>query len=289
MHPATDSSAIPDRFVPYLALRPGTIVEEAEVIRYVDERYARAFGYASPSSLIGRHISIVIASEDRPRLLEFGTRRSHGSEAPQSYAFRGRRADGVDLAVDVTVKSLAVEGTIMIASELAADPRPFSRTNDLDLESIYAEHSPIVYAFLLRMLNHRDEACDVLQETFIQAWRELGKFEKSRGSICGWLITIARTRALDRLRAAKTRGRYEAASRSSTSAVEPTFLHDVDALKAKTALASIPLEQRRVLELAYFGDLSHTQIAQELALPLGTVKTRIALGMRKLREQLRCN
>jgi len=267
--------------------RPGVLVEEGELIRYVDDRYAKAFGYSSPSSLIGKHISLVIASEDQPRLLDFGRKRAHGDAAPRSYEFRGRRSDGIDIGVDVTVQSVAFDGKVFITSQLDSEPRTFSTSVPLNLELVYEKYSPTIYAFLLRMLRNESDAGDALQETFIQAWKQLDRFQAGRGTICGWLLTIARTRALDRLRAARTRGRYEAAAGVSLHEHESMSLLALDAGRAKTALTRIPPQQRQVLELAYFEDLSHSEIALKLALPLGTVKTRISLGMRKLRELVR--
>lgn len=284
-HDSAPSAQASDVVLPGYEYRPGVMIEEGGLIRYVDDRYAQAFGYRSPSSLIGKHISIVIASEDQGRLLSFGKKRVQGDAAPRCYEFKGKRSDGVDIGVDVTVQTLTHEGRVFIASQLASEP--FELTPPPDLELIYQQYSPTIYAFLLRMLRSEADACDALQETFLQAWKQLDRFHPSRATVCGWLLMIARTRALDRIRAARTRGRYESAAGTSLSEQETFSILSLDAARAKKALGTIPPDQRQVLELAYFEDLSHSEIAARLAIPLGTVKTRISLGMRKLRELVR--
>lgn len=273
---STNESRVPAVF----ASERGIVVEDREVIAYCDDDYAQHFGYQSSRELLGRHISDVIAREDQPRVLGFGVTRATDGLAPERYCFRGVRRDGDAFDVEVQVRSVPFEDRLLIASKI--EPRTASLSPDV-LTEAYEEHSPTVYGYLLRMLRNEAEAQDVLQETFLQAWKQAARFEGARGTIAGWLLMMARSRALDRLRAAKTRSKYEVEAVRVPVAEE--WRHSsFDAEKAKKALGRLPAEQRDAIELAYFGDLSQSEIASALGVPLGTVKTRIMLGMRKLRN-----
>lgn len=163
------------------------------------------------------------------------------------------------------------------------------------LEALYDRYSPILYALLLRILGRPEDAQEVLQEAFVQVWRRASSFDSSRGSEAAWLISIARSRGIDRLRARRIRDEREseAGREISTggSSVEKTtgqehaiFAEERRAVRA--ALAELPDNQRIPLELAYFEGLTQSEIATRLNEPLGTIKTRIQLGMKKLRERL---
>jgi RNA polymerase sigma-70 factor (ECF subfamily) len=118
-------------------------------------------------------------------------------------------------------------------------------------------------------------------------WTTAGTFDAGRGSVAGWLISITRSRSFDRLRNRVTRAKYEQASSLFTNpAADPE--HEAGEAQARThllhALETLPTEQRRVIELAYFAGLSATEIALRLGTPLGTVKTRVRMGLMKLRR-----
>ena len=159
------------------------------------------------------------------------------------------------------------------------------------LASIYDQYASILLGLLLRILRSRGEAEDVLQEVFLQVWRRAGDFDESRGRGFTWLVTLARSRAIDRLRALDSRSRTAAASASEPS----DFVSDAsaDTFRAEqreivqAALAQLPDEQRRTLLLAYEEGLTQTEIAERTGQPLGTVKTRTRSGLMKLREMLR--
>jgi RNA polymerase sigma-70 factor, ECF subfamily len=168
---------------------------------------------------------------------------------------------------------------------------------DLDaFERLYDRHSSTLYAVLLRILANPDDAQEVLQETFVKAWTNAKMFDSVRGSDVAWLISIARSRGIDRLRSRKIRGHREdeAGREVSTSLgfVEKRTGAD-DAIQAEErtavhgALAELPEPQRVALSLAYFEGLSQSEIAAKLGEPLGTIKTRMQLGMKKLRERLK--
>ena len=159
------------------------------------------------------------------------------------------------------------------------------------LSRLFELHSPIVLGLLVRILGSRAEAEEVLQETFLQVWMQADRFDEARSTPRGWLLMLARSRALDRLRRRDSRRRREEeVSVDSDSATLPTGTDRLEAAERKTrigsALGLLSPEQRHCIELAFFEGLTHTQIAERLKAPLGTVKSRILLGMNKLRQAL---
>jgi RNA polymerase sigma-70 factor (ECF subfamily) len=165
-----------------------------------------------------------------------------------------------------------------------------ARGDETALAACYDRYRVILFSIILRILNDRQEAEDCLQEVFLQVWRRAGDFDEARGRAFTWLVTIARSRSLDRLRASGSRLRLatEAAQvphEDIADAAEEAVQSEEGAL-VREALAELPEEQRRALLLAYFEGLTQTEIAARLGDPLGTVKTRMRSGMIKLRELL---
>ena len=167
------------------------------------------------------------------------------------------------------------------------------------LSALYDRWHGVVSALADRILADADEADDVVEETFWQAWRNAGRFDASRGSVQTWLLTIARTRSLDRLRARRRRREQSADADGPDSSPSIASLAPDPAADASTgaeqgeqrkfvraALAELPAEQRTTLELAYFGGLSQSEIAARMHEPLGTVKTRTRMALQKLRDAL---
>ena len=162
-------------------------------------------------------------------------------------------------------------------------------------EQLYDRHSSTLYALLLRILSNADDAQEVLQETFVKAWTNAKMFDSVRGSDVAWLISIARSRGIDRLRSRRIRvNREDEAGREistvsgfvdRTSGVDKA-IESQQRVAVHGALAELPAPQRTALELAYFQGLSQSEIAERLGEPLGTIKTRMQLGMKKLRERL---
>ena len=160
------------------------------------------------------------------------------------------------------------------------------------LASLYDRYRLILFSLVLRILHSRDEAEDVLQELFLQVWKRASDFDEARGRPFTWLVTLARSRAIDRLRSLNAR---ERTATEAARAVGPESFSDAvdDAIRSqesvvvRRALAELPEEQRDALMLAYFEGLTQTEIATRLGAPLGTVKTRMRSGMMKLRELLR--
>jgi RNA polymerase sigma-70 factor, ECF subfamily len=162
-------------------------------------------------------------------------------------------------------------------------------------ESLYDRYASTIYALLLRILSNADDAQEVLQETFTKAWTSAKMFDAVRGSEVAWLISIARSRGIDRLRSRKIRvEREDEAGREisvrSSFVDQSTGVDDAiqnqERVAVRSALAELPEPQRIALELAYFDGLSQSEIAATLQEPLGTIKTRMQLGMKKLRERL---
>lgn len=162
-------------------------------------------------------------------------------------------------------------------------------------ESFYDQHAPTLFGVLTKVLASRSEAEDVLQEAFEQVWRTAGSFDPRRGAAIGWLISIGRSRALDRLRSASLRTKREREAAIEDARFSPNGdqmsgfrFAAVNELReaVKAALAEIPDDQKRALELAYYKGMTQVEIAGSLGQPLGTVKTRMLLGMKKLRLRL---
>lgn len=158
------------------------------------------------------------------------------------------------------------------------------------LARLYDRYRLILFGLTMRILNSRPEAEDVLQEVFLQVWRRASDFDPQRGKPFTWLVTLTRSRAIDRLRQLGARNRLaESASEvlpeQSSDAVTDT-LHAEQREIVMSALAQLPEEQKRALLLAYYEGLTQSEIAEKLATPLGTIKTRMRTGMMKLRELL---
>jgi RNA polymerase sigma-70 factor (ECF subfamily) len=163
------------------------------------------------------------------------------------------------------------------------------------LSEFYDRWFPIVNCLATRMLKAPADAEDVVEETFWQAWRQADRFDPQRGTVQTWLLTMARSRVLDRLRAYRRRREDSIDSTPNVEvndfAVSPTdpslaVEHAERKQLVLAALADLPKEQREALELGYFGGLSQSEIAQRTGLPLGTIKTRTRLAMLKLRDRL---
>jgi len=155
------------------------------------------------------------------------------------------------------------------------------------LEALYRRHAPRAMGVALRVLRERSDAEEVLQETFMEVWKRAREYTPLRGSVEAWLLTIARTRAIDRLRSRAARGRMVEAKSAEPLESGPSLPDALssaaqDARRVLSALEALPAEQRRALELAYWEGLSQTEIAERTGQPLGTVKTRVRLALAKL-------
>ena len=195
----------------------------------------------------------------------------------------------------------AVASTAPRGSDLDAELiRRMQSGDERALGAFYDRWFPIVNGLVARMLKSADDVEDVVEETFWQVWRQADRFAERRGSVQTWILTIARSRALDRLRAVRRRREDsidDDGGENLPSNAEPTFAQPATdpslAVEHKErrqmimgALDELPREQREALELGYFGGLSQSEIAERTGQPLGTIKTRMRLAMQKLRDRL---
>jgi RNA polymerase sigma-70 factor (ECF subfamily) len=195
---------------------------------------------------------------------------------------------------DVAPAGAAPETGRAVESEDEALVRRMAAGDEQALGALYDRWHAIVHGVVSRLLRQPDDVDDVVEETFWQAWRQAARFDRTRGAVQTWLLTIARSRALDRVRAVRRRREEPLEGDDGQVVVQQAAEGDpgLDAEASErrrivvAALAGLPAEQREALELGYFGGLSQTEIAERTGQPLGTVKTRMRLAMQKLRSQL---
>lgn len=160
------------------------------------------------------------------------------------------------------------------------------------LTDLYDRHGRSVYALASRILGDPAEAEDLTQDVFTLAWKNAARYDPARGAVAAWLLVTTRTRAIDRIRARRSRpqsgsdddGRKMAAIPDGSPSVDVIVATSQDAARVRGALADLPVDQRDALELAYFQGLSHSEIAERTGIPLGTIKTRIRSGLQRLRD-----
>lgn len=152
------------------------------------------------------------------------------------------------------------------------------------MAELYERYSPVVYAVALRVLGDNGAAEDVLQEIFMQVWRNPASFQSTRGNLVPWLAVITRNRAVDVLR--KRRPQTEVSE--NLISIEPDLASETDRSRAvdkvRAVLKDMPAAQRSALEMAYFEGYSHSEISEKTGEPLGTIKTRIRAGLMMLRN-----
>jgi len=170
--------------------------------------------------------------------------------------------------------------------------RSLARGEMSALNALYDSTSRLVFGLVVRILGDRSSAEEVVLDVYTQVWRQAHSFDASRGVPLAWMMTIARTRAIDRLRSTKLyqqrKEPLDLVMNKSATAADPeeeTASSERQTL-VRSALESLSPDQREVLELAYYSGLSHSEIAARLGQPLGTVKTRVRLGMMKLCDLL---
>jgi len=159
-------------------------------------------------------------------------------------------------------------------------------------EQLYDRHSRAVYGLILRILQQAGTAEEVVQDVFLQLWRNAEHYDESRGPFLPWLLTLARNRALDtlRLKSERQRRREEQAEELPPVVASPEFEKQLDekrrAEKVRALIGALQPQQKRAIELAYFEGLSHSEIAEKMKEPLGTVKSWIRNGLLRLKEEL---
>jgi RNA polymerase sigma-70 factor, ECF subfamily len=159
-------------------------------------------------------------------------------------------------------------------------------------ETIYERHCGAAFSLAYRMCGKRALAEDVAQEAFLSIWRSGGRYDRARGSVRTWVLGIVHNRAIDALRKSVVHERRRASDEGIEERFEARERTEVEAARREEAetirgmLDTLPDEQSRVIELAYFGGFTHSEIAEMLGAPIGTVKGRMRLGLEKLRGQL---
>jgi RNA polymerase sigma-70 factor, ECF subfamily len=152
------------------------------------------------------------------------------------------------------------------------------------MAELYDRYSSVVYSVALRVLSDTAAAEDILQEVFMQLWRNPGRFDASRGALAPWLAVISRNRAIDMLRKRHTETDIDDVVLSIAPDMAGAAERSRAMEKVRTVLGAMPATQRSTLEMAYFEGLTHTEIAEKTGEPLGTVKTRIRAGLMTLRK-----
>ncbi len=160
------------------------------------------------------------------------------------------------------------------------------------LAELYDQTSPRVFGLALGILRDRDSAEEATLDTYLSVWSRAATYEPARGSPMAWILTIARSKAIDLLRSRARRGEKHRALETLASLEGPpptpeaAVVHTERCAQVRAALGSLPREQRVAIQTAYFGGLSHSEVAAALGEPLGTVKSRIRLGLSSLRRAL---
>jgi len=158
------------------------------------------------------------------------------------------------------------------------------------LADVYDRHARLLYSLALRIVRQAADAEDVLQDVFAQVWRQAARYDVGRGTVIGWLVTLTRSRALDRLRRGRVRPQPaadDALAREvpdSSPGVDLALVSEEQAAAVRAALEALPENQRVPLELAYYEGLSQSEIAVKLDVPLGTIKTRMRQALVRLRD-----
>ena len=160
-------------------------------------------------------------------------------------------------------------------------------------EAVYERHSGAAFSLAYRMVGRGNVAEDVVQEAFLSIWRSGARYERARGSVRTWVLGIVHHRAIDQLRRSSVHDKRRASDEGLEERLESGERTDVEVARRdeaetiRSAMQTLPPEQSHVIELAYFGGFTHTEIAEILETPVGTVKGRMRLGLEKLRDRLR--
>jgi RNA polymerase sigma-70 factor (ECF subfamily) len=159
-------------------------------------------------------------------------------------------------------------------------------------EAVYDRHGSSAFSLAYRIAGNRSQAEDIVQEAFLSVWRSSVRYQPDRGNLRSWLLSVVHNRAIDSIRRSVVHNRHQTDSEGIEERKAAPELTDVEAIRrdeAKTvraAMDELPADQLKVVELAYFGGFTHSQIAEMLSMPLGTVKGRMRLALDKMRDGL---
>jgi RNA polymerase sigma-70 factor, ECF subfamily len=170
------------------------------------------------------------------------------------------------------------------------DLMPLVEVGDAEaFATLYDRHGRMAYTLAYRMMGEKQQAEDVVQEAFIKVWRSAGGYRVGRGSVRTWILSIVHNSGIDQIRSHARRGRMQDKVEASAPTSEPSEAfaetwRNTQQEQVREALKTLPQEQLKILELAYFSGYTHVEIAERLDLPLGTVKGRMRLGLQKIRD-----
>jgi RNA polymerase sigma-70 factor, ECF subfamily len=182
--------------------------------------------------------------------------------------------------------------SIPIRSRPADAPELSGRTAEEAVRALYEAHALELVRLAMVMVGDRPTAEDVVQEAFLAFWRANERYDRARGSVRTWILGIVHNRAIDSLRRATVHDRRKVSDEgleerfAAPERTEAEVARRDEAREVRTALDTLPPDQLRVIELAYYGGFSHSEIASMLEAPIGTVKGRMRLGLAKMRDQL---
>jgi RNA polymerase sigma-70 factor (ECF subfamily) len=180
----------------------------------------------------------------------------------------------------------SVAGTLKAPEEDAELLARIQQGDDRAMAVLFDRYSKIVYSVSLRVLRDTAAAEDIMQEIFMQIWRNPNSFVAAKGSLGGWLSVVARNRSIDTLRRKRPSEQVEELNLASLCNLADEAERNLMMEKARAAVILLPLEQRKTLEMAFFDGLTHSEIAEMTGDPLGTVKTRIRSALLTLRKAL---
>jgi RNA polymerase sigma-70 factor, ECF subfamily len=169
------------------------------------------------------------------------------------------------------------------------DLMPLVEVGDAEaFATLYDRHGRMAYSLAYRMMGEKQQAEDVVQEAFIKVWRSAGGYRVGRGSVRTWILSIVHNSGIDQIRSHARRGRMQDKVEASAPTSEPSEAfaetwRNTQQEQVREALNTLPQEQLKILELAYFSGYTRVEIAERLELPLGTVKERMRLGLQKIR------
>jgi RNA polymerase sigma-70 factor (ECF subfamily) len=164
-----------------------------------------------------------------------------------------------------------------------------ARGDEAALAALYDRHAAAMLGVAVRILHDRGDAEDLLHDVFVEAWQKAASFDPARGSVRSWLLVRVRSRGIDRVRAleaARRHARARADDPALAGSATPPAWDAPDRARARAALATLPPEQRELVEMSYFDGMTCSEMAARRGIPLGTVKSRLVAGMAKLRERL---